>query len=285
MSALNRTISVENATPITGLAGTEAVPEALALESVAEVEGPLDVIGEESDSQNNSISLSGRGSATASTTSAAAASVATATSDAKKGGRGGRKETEGGNDTSLDRHRHESTDSLSRSTSLDSDGSSSRDRSASSSDQSLEGEITLGRDSIFQHSKHANQSNRLHDWSFIDEGMLLAASQKGKTPSISEKHEDKNVLGAAAAASAAAAGGGGCSDRGAADGSDEERRGKKKKKKGAKSKGEKDRDRPAAPPEGVGQGSARATEGCISPKRPGKDSDRERITLTSASGS
>jgi len=47
---------------------------------------------------------------------------------------------------------------------------------SSRSVDSVEGEIHL-RDSIFQHSKAANQQNRLQDWSFFDEKMLLSASK------------------------------------------------------------------------------------------------------------
>ena len=52
----------------------------------------------------------------------------------------------------------------------------------------MEGDIPVGRDSIFQHSRNANQQNRLQDWSFMDEKMLLSAAMKtGITGSISEE--------------------------------------------------------------------------------------------------
>ena len=84
----------------------------------------------------------------------------------------------------------------------DSDVDSSQDSSCSQTSSThstdsvgVEGEIHL-RDSIFQHSKAANQQNRLQDWSFFDERMLLSVSQAGATtalpPAAAEAGSSKN---------------------------------------------------------------------------------------------
>ena len=256
---LNRSISVENATPITGLAADADGADGGATELRSQaVPGPLDAIGEESDSQNNSLAHgSGSHSVSLSAPDSAAAVTAKAEEEAPAGAT-----SRNDNDNDISADLEESTDS--RSVSMSSEGS--HDRSGSSSDQSLEGEITLGRDSIFQHSKHANQNNRLHDWSFFDEGMLLAASQKGKTPSMSERPGGA-LLGAGAAASLAAVGDDDDGDCG-------EKRAKKTKKGKSKIKAGKKSSA------GTGEGAAAQTD---EPGSPGRDSDRERITLTSAS--
>jgi len=85
----------------------------------------------------------------------------------------------GGQNSDSDRGREDSVDCSSPSSRTSSRSEESSNSQSSRSVDSVEGEIHL-RDSIFQHSKAANQQNRLQDWSFFDEKMLLSASQSNQ---------------------------------------------------------------------------------------------------------
>jgi len=160
-----RSVSTDNATPIFPTdANLPAMKSYNAEKGFTPLNNGLDVIGEGEGSQAGSYGNSSHGGAASPSRSGMAAF---------ESDRGRLKSSE--KDRGIDREELDENSSPSSRTSRTSSQGSSNSHSSRSVD-SVEGEIHL-RDSIFQHSKAANQQNRLQDWSFFDEKMLLSASK------------------------------------------------------------------------------------------------------------